>query len=117
MGRHDLLTDPRFAGRDARVRHEGELTRQIELWTGERPVGGGGGPAVGAGVPAAPVRTPQQAVADERVTAREETLPVLHPTLGDFAELRTSGIPFRLASARVGFAGRPRGWASTRSRS
>jgi CoA:oxalate CoA-transferase len=58
-----------------------------------------------AGVPAAPVRTPQQAVADERVTEREETLPVEHPALGEFAGLRTSGIPFRLAGARIGFAG------------
>jgi len=58
-----------------------------------------------AGVPAACVRTPQQAVADERVTQREETLPVEHPVLGEFAGLRTSGIPFRLAGARVGFAG------------
>ncbi len=105
MGRQDLLTDPRFAGRDARVRHEGELTRQIELWTGERPTAEVVARLSAAGVPAAPVRTPEQAVADERVTTREETLPVLHPTLGDFTGLRTSGIPFRLAGARVGFAG------------
>jgi CoA:oxalate CoA-transferase len=101
MGRQDLLTDPRFAGRDARVRHEGELTRQIERWTAERPTA----EVVARLSAAAPVRTPQQAVADERVTAREETLPVEHPTLGQFADLRTSGVPFRLAGARVGFAG------------
>ena len=105
MGRRDLLTDPRFAGRDARVRYEGELTRQIELWTGERPTAEVVARLSAAGVPAAPVRTPQEAVADERVITREETLPVLHPTLGDFADLRTSGIPFRLGGARVGFAG------------
>ena len=105
MGRQDLLTDPRFAGRDARVRHEEELTRQIELWAGELPTGEVVARLSAAGVPAAPVRTPQQAVADERVTGREETLPVEHPTLGEFAGLRTSGIPFRLAGARIGFAG------------
>jgi CoA:oxalate CoA-transferase len=105
MGRQDLLTDPRFAGRDARVRNEGELTRQIELWTGARPTAEVVARLSAAGVPAAPVRTPQQAVADERVTTREETLPVLHPTLGQFADLRTSGIPFRLGGARVGFDG------------
>lgn len=105
MGREDLLTDPRFAGRDARVRHEGELTRQVEQWTGERATAEVVARLSAAGVPAAPVRTPQQAVADERVTAREETLPVEHPALGQFAGLRTSGIPFRLAGARVGFAG------------
>jgi crotonobetainyl-CoA:carnitine CoA-transferase CaiB-like acyl-CoA transferase len=105
MGRQDLLTDPRFTGRDARVRHEGELTRQIELWTGERPTAEVVARLSAAGVPVAPVRTPQQAVADPWVTAREETLPVAHPTLGEVADLRTSGIPFRLAGARVGFTG------------
>jgi CoA:oxalate CoA-transferase len=105
MGREDLLADPRFAGRDARVRNEGELTRQVERWTGERTTAEVVARLSAAGVPAAPVRTPQQAVADERVTARGETLPVEHPALGQFARLRTSGIPVRLAGARVGFAG------------
>ncbi len=105
MGRQELLTDPRFATRDARVRHEQELTGQIERWAGALPAAQVVARLAAAGVPAAPVRTPQQAVADERVTSREETLPVEHPVLGQFAGLRTSGIPFRLAGARVGFAG------------
>jgi CoA:oxalate CoA-transferase len=57
MGREDLLTDSRFAGRDARVRHEGELTRQIERWTSERPAAKVVDRLSAAGVPAAPVRT------------------------------------------------------------
>lgn len=105
MGREDLLSDPRFTGRDARVRHEEELTRQIERWAGELPAAEVVARLSAAGVPAAPVRTPQQAVADERVTEREETLPVEHPAFGQFPDLRTSGIPFRLAGARVGFTG------------
>ena len=105
MGRQDLLADPRFAGRDARVRHEEELTRLIEQWAGELPTAEVVARLSAAGVPVAPVRTPQQAVADERVTRREETLPVEHPTLGQFPGLRTSGVPFRLADARVGFTG------------
>ena len=104
MGRPDLRADPRFAGRDARVRHEEELTRLIERWAGELPVAEVVARLSAAGVPAAPVRTPQQAVADERVTGRGETLPVEHPTLGEFPGLRTSGVPFRLAGAPVGFA-------------
>jgi len=103
MGRQDLLTDPRFAGRDARVRHEEELTQLIEQWAGQLPTAEVVARLSAAGVPVAPVRTPQQAVADERVTGREETLPVEHPTLGQFPGLRTSGVPFRLAGARVGF--------------
>jgi CoA:oxalate CoA-transferase len=104
MGRQDLLADPRFAGRDARVRHEEELTRLIERWAGELPTADVVARLSAAGVPAAPVRTPQQAVTDERVTERGETLPVTHPALGEFPELRTSGIPFRLAGAPTGFA-------------
>jgi crotonobetainyl-CoA:carnitine CoA-transferase CaiB-like acyl-CoA transferase len=105
MDRQDLSADPRFASRDARVQHEAELTCQIEQWTGARPTADVVARLSAAGVPAAPVRSPQQAVADERVTARDDTLPVEHPTLGRAAGLRTSGIPFRLANARVGFTG------------
>ncbi|HEX7164364.1 MAG TPA: CoA transferase [Trebonia sp.] len=103
MGRQDLLTDPRFAGRDARMRHEEELTQLIEQWASQLPTAEVVARLSAAGVPVAPVRTPQQAVVDERVTEREETLPVEHPTLGQFPGLRTSGVPFRLAGARVGF--------------
>lgn len=105
MGRPDLLADPRFAARDARVAHERELTAEIERWAGQLPAAEVVARLAAAGVPAAPVRTPQQAVTDSRVTAREETLPVEHPVLGQFADLRTSGIPFRLAGARIGFDG------------
>ena len=105
MGRQDLLTDPRFATRDARVRHEPELTREIEAWSGVRTARDVVARLAAAGVPAAPVRTPQEAVTDRRVTGRGETLPVEHPVLGAIDDLRTSGIPMRLASARVGFAG------------
>ena len=105
MGRHDLLGDPRFAGRDARVRHEEELTQLIEQWAGGLPAAEVVARLSAAGVPAAPVRTPQQAVADERVAERGETLPVEHPALGQFPSLRTSGVPFRLGGARVGFTG------------
>jgi CoA:oxalate CoA-transferase len=105
MGRPGLSTDPRFASRDARVAHEGELTSQIERWTGIRRSADVVAQLSAAGVPCAPVRDPRQAVGDEGVGARGETLPVEHPTLGAWPGLRTSGIPVRLASARVGFTG------------
>lgn len=104
MGRQHLLTDPRFATRDARVHNEPALTREIEEWSGVRTVQDVVAQLAAAGVPAAPVRTPQEAVTDGRVTGRRETLPVEHPVLGQFEDLRTSGVPVRLASARVGFS-------------
>jgi CoA:oxalate CoA-transferase len=106
MGRPDLLTDPRFASRDRRVKHDQELTAEIEAWTGALAAAEVVARLAAAGVPTAPVRTPQEAVLDDRVTARAETLPVDHPALGQFADLRTSGIPVSMANARVGF-GRP----------
>ncbi|MFZ1993680.1 MAG: CoA transferase, partial [Solirubrobacteraceae bacterium] len=56
-----------------------------------------------AGVPAAPVRTPQEAVHDHRVTARGETVAVEHPTRGVINGLRTAGVPVRLSASHVGF--------------
>jgi crotonobetainyl-CoA:carnitine CoA-transferase CaiB-like acyl-CoA transferase len=55
-------------------------------------------------VAVAPVREPADAVADPRVVARGETLPVLHPDLGEIPGLRTSGVPVRFSNAEVGFA-------------
>ena len=56
-----------------------------------------------AHVPVAPVRSPLEAVRDERVVARGETEPVRHPTLGAIPDLLTAGIPLSLGEARVGF--------------
>jgi CoA:oxalate CoA-transferase len=105
MGRPDLLTDPRFASRDRRVKHDRELTAEIEAWAGALTADEVVTRLASAGVPVAPVRSPQEAVLDERVTARGETLPVDHPALGEFAELRTSGIPVTMANATVAFSG------------
>lgn len=106
MGRDDLIHDPRFATRDARVHHDGELTSEIEVWTGERAVADVVRLLGAAGVAVAPVRTPGDAVLDPRVFARGETLPVQHPELGTAEELRTAGIPLRMSESQVGF-GRP----------
>ena len=45
------------------------------------------------GVPAAPVRTPADAVRDPRVLARGETVALEHPTLGHVADLIGPGLP------------------------
>jgi CoA:oxalate CoA-transferase len=102
-GPADLLDDPRFATRDARVHHDQALTTEIQRWSMQRSTTDVVASLQQAGVPAVPVRSPQEAVQDERVIAREETLPVQHPTLGSIDGLRTTGIPFRLAASRIGF--------------
>jgi crotonobetainyl-CoA:carnitine CoA-transferase CaiB-like acyl-CoA transferase len=99
MGRRDLAADPRFATRDARVRHADELTAEIEGWSGGRDVAEVVDSLLAAGVPAAPVRTPMEGIRDERVTRREETTAVCHPTLGSIDGLRTAGLPITFVEA------------------
>lgn len=103
IGRADLREDARFATRDARVHHDRELTAEIEAWSGVISTEAVVEALSAAGVPVAPIRSPIEALQDERVAARNETLPVVHPTLGEVPGLRTGGIPVRLAGAAVGF--------------
>ncbi len=99
MARPELNDDPRFATRDSRVAHADELTVEIERWAAGRSAAEAVATLVGAGLPAAPVRTPKEAVLDERVVRRAETLPVVHPDLGEVAGLRTAGVPIRFVDA------------------
>ena len=61
MGRPELLDDPRFATRDARVRHDDELTAEIERWAGEHSAAEIAQRLGAAGVPVAPIRSPTEA--------------------------------------------------------
>jgi crotonobetainyl-CoA:carnitine CoA-transferase CaiB-like acyl-CoA transferase len=104
MGRPDLVTDDRFATRPARVDHHAEVTALVAAWTGARPVADVVGELTRRRVAVAPVRSPAEAVNDPRVVQRGETLPVLHPDLGEVPGLRTAGVPVRFSNAEVGFA-------------
>ncbi len=109
MGRPELAEDPRFKSRDVRVTHADELTAEIERWSAGRTVAEVVATLAGAGVPAAPVRTPVEAVVDSRVADRGETAPVVHPELGEIPGLRTAGLPLRFArSAPPALAPAPR---------
>jgi crotonobetainyl-CoA:carnitine CoA-transferase CaiB-like acyl-CoA transferase len=103
MERPELLEDKRFATRDSRVLHDAELTTEIEAWAADLPADEVASRLAAKGVPVAPIRTPIEAVNDPRAAAREETLPVQHPSLGDVPRLRTTGVPLRMRNARVGF--------------
>jgi hypothetical protein len=85
------------------VHHDQALTTEIQRWGMRRGTADVVASLQQAGVLAAPVRSPQEAVQDERLMAREETLPVQHPTLGSIDGLRRTGISFRLAASRIGF--------------
>ena len=103
MGKPELMEDPRFATRDARVLHDAELTSEIESWAARLTAAEIAEQLAAQGVPVAPIRSPIEALTDPRVCAREETLPVQHPVLGEVEGLRTTGIPLRMHQSQVGF--------------
>ena len=75
------------------------MTAEIERWGAGRSVAEVVATLVAAGVPAAPVRTPGEAVVDGRVAERGETAPVVHPQLGEIPGLRTAGLPLRFTQS------------------
>ena len=103
MSQAELARDARFASRDRRVRHSAELDQLIELWTGARDSSQVLALLEQHGVPAEPVRTPHEAVRDERVRARGECVPLEHPVYGATAELIGMGLPIRFSAASAGF--------------
>jgi CoA:oxalate CoA-transferase len=109
IGRPELITDPRFARRDDRVIHVGELDATIESFTRTRT----GAEVVAAldryGVPAAEVRNPQEAVRDPRVISRGETVPLAHPKYGMVEDVYGMGLPIKFSRAQAGFDQPPPG--------
>jgi crotonobetainyl-CoA:carnitine CoA-transferase CaiB-like acyl-CoA transferase len=103
MSHAELVHDPRFSSRDRRVRHCAELDQLIEAWTGSHDSTELLALLERHGVPAEPVRTPQQAVRDRRVRARDECVPLEHPVYGATAELFGMGMPIRFSGASAGF--------------
>jgi crotonobetainyl-CoA:carnitine CoA-transferase CaiB-like acyl-CoA transferase len=99
IGRPDLERDPRFATRDARVANMDAMNACIENFTRGLPSGELVPLFESHGVPAAPVRSPADAVRDPRVLARGETVPIEHPKLGRVADVIGPGLPIRLSGA------------------
>jgi len=103
IGRADLNDDPRFATRDARV----ENVRALDAIIGEFTSRHSNAEAIlileSAGVPAAEVRNPDEAVRDPRVLARSETVRLEHPKYGAVDEVYGMGLPIRFSAASAGF--------------
>jgi crotonobetainyl-CoA:carnitine CoA-transferase CaiB-like acyl-CoA transferase len=103
MGRADLIQDPRFGTRDARVENVRELDAIIGEFTGRYTNAEAVSILESAGVPAAEVRNPDEAVRDPRVLARAETVRLEHPKFGVVDEVYGMGIPIRFSEATAGF--------------
>jgi crotonobetainyl-CoA:carnitine CoA-transferase CaiB-like acyl-CoA transferase len=99
LGRPELERDPRFATRDARVANMDAVNGAIDEFTRGLPTSELVTLFERHGVPAAPVRSPADAVRDPRVLARGETLPLEHPSLGRVADVIGPGVPIRFSSS------------------
>jgi crotonobetainyl-CoA:carnitine CoA-transferase CaiB-like acyl-CoA transferase len=99
IGRPELERDARYGTRDARVANKEAVNDLIEGFTRSRPTAELVPLFELHGVPAAPVRTPADAVRDPRVLARGETVAIEHPQLGRVADLIGPGLPIRFSDA------------------
>lgn len=103
IGRADLITDPRFANRDARVENVRALDCILGDFTGLHTNAEAVSILERAGVPAAEVRNPDEAIRDPRVLARGETVRLEHPKFGAVDEVYGMGIPIKFSAAAAGF--------------
>jgi len=103
IGRADLIGDPRFVNRDARVGNVGALDAIVGDFTGRYTNAEAVAILESAGVPSAEVRNPDEAVRDPRVLARAETVRLEHPKYGVVDEVYGMGIPIKFSGAAAGF--------------
>jgi crotonobetainyl-CoA:carnitine CoA-transferase CaiB-like acyl-CoA transferase len=103
MGRADLMDDPRFRTRDARVENVRELDTIIGEFTSRYTNTEAIAILEKAGVPSAEVRNPDDAVRDPQVLSRGETVRLEHPTFGAVDQVYGMGIPIKFSDAAAGF--------------
>jgi len=103
IGRPELSADARFSTRDERVVHVRELDHIIEEYTQRFTAAEVIATLESAGVPAAQVRSTDQAVRDPRVVARGETMKLSHPKYGEVDDVYGMGMPLKFSGAQVGF--------------
>ena len=92
--RPDLATDPRFDSNPKRVEHRAELVPILEAVFPARTSAEWLARLQREGVPAAPINTVDQVVADPQVLLRRMVVDMEHPTLGT---VRTLGTPIKAA--------------------
>jgi len=98
----ELVEDPRFAKRDARVSNSDDLHQRISDWAAHHTVADAVAAFDANGVPSAPVRTLADAVRDPRVQARREVVRIEHPDYDVDADLWGTGVPITFSRSDVG---------------
>ena len=94
LGRPELADDPRYTDPTARTRHADELEADLEVVLATRTTTHWVEQLLAAGIPAGPVYTYEEALADPHVRERGVTTQIQHPTLG-VVDMLTS--PLRLS--------------------
>lgn len=108
IGRAELSKDERFRTRDARVRNVAEVDRIVTEFTSVRPTAEVVAALSQAGVPAAEVRNPADAVRDPQVVARGETVRLQHSGAPDM-DVFGPGLPIVFSDSAAGFDQPPPG--------
>lgn len=102
MGRPEMIEEDRFSNRGRRVANAPSLEAEIEAWTSTLTTAEAVARLEAEGVPAAPVRHPEEGLKDPRVLTRGETMQVTHPVHGG-DPLITAGVPIVFSGGRPGF--------------
>jgi crotonobetainyl-CoA:carnitine CoA-transferase CaiB-like acyl-CoA transferase len=103
-----LCADDRFRTRDQRVRNVEEVDRVISDFTRTLSSADVVSTLARAGVPAAEVRNPAEAVRDPRVVARGETMRLSH-SAGTEADVYGPGVPIVFSDAAIDLSQPPPG--------
>jgi crotonobetainyl-CoA:carnitine CoA-transferase CaiB-like acyl-CoA transferase len=102
MGRPEWVDDPRYATLSARCQRNEEMVTAVDAWCGEQSVEEVESALMSAGIPAARVRSPADALDDPQLTERREITNLVHPDLGIVQGLKTFGLPIQFHSAEYG---------------
>lgn len=108
MQRPELADDPRYATTAARIERRAEVDALLAAWLAPQSIEQALGALLGAGLPAAPVRSYAEAAADPHVRARDMLQPVVQadgsvlPITGPAAKLSRTPIGIRSGARALG---------------
>jgi CoA:oxalate CoA-transferase len=101
MGRDSLITDERFALREARTRNYQAIDAEVETWTRTLPAAEIVRRLDAADIPAGEVRSTADALRDPRGLARGDVVAMKHPVYGATHELIGPGVPIKFSASQT----------------